>query len=151
MAIELIWLIPHKILLAIGANPITEEDVVVFVEELSIILDAADRPIHTVLDMSAIKTLDDSAAYIFYDSPIPMHPNRGRFGIVNANFQSRVQADILNRISGVEIFQFFNSREAASAFLQAHDSPPPMLPAGYNESRPDDNPDTMAPDEAETC
>jgi hypothetical protein len=149
MPIEITWMIPQKILLACGAEPITEDDMHVFIEEFSIILDAADRLTHTVLDLSHVKTIDDAIAYVFYGSRVPEHPRRGRIGMVNANFQGRVQADILNRISGREMFHLFDSRETARTFLLTHDSPAPPFAAGYSEAGSATSaPDTPAPDEA---
>jgi hypothetical protein len=61
MPFEITWMVPSKLLLACGVNPITDDDVRVFVEELLIILDAAPRLVHMVLDLSAVKTVDDTA------------------------------------------------------------------------------------------
>jgi hypothetical protein len=52
--------------------------------------------------------------------------------LVNANFRSRAQADVLNRIAGCELFHCCASREAAREFLLEHDSAPPLYPVGYD-------------------
>lgn len=104
----------------------------VFVEELRIILDAAERLVHMVLDLSAVKTIDDTAFYTYYSSSIPTHPRQGRIGLVNANFRSRAQADMLNRSAGRELFHCFALRHAARDFLLAHNSTPPLFPVGYD-------------------
>ncbi|MBN1565220.1 MAG: hypothetical protein JXA10_15350 [Anaerolineae bacterium] len=157
MSIEITWMIPQRILLASGGEPITESDMQVFVEEWRFILDAASRLIHTIWDLSNVQTITESVPYIYYDSRIPEHPRRGRTALINPNFQGRVQADILNRISGHELFRAFESRDAARDFLLAHDSPPPVFAVGYDdgcapspETRSNESSaaDSQAPDEA---
>jgi hypothetical protein len=129
MPIELSWLVPDAILLSQWSGDITPPDVGVLVDELGIILDNAPRLIHTVIDLSDARRINDDAVYSYFRSPIPRHPRRGRIALVGASFHSQALADVLNRVSEHEMFRLFNSRDEARDFLLRHDTPPPALPS----------------------
>jgi hypothetical protein len=129
MPIELSWLVPDAILLSQWSGDITPPDVGVLVDELGIILDNAPRLIHTVIDLSDARHINDDAVYTYFRSPIPHHPRRGRIALVGASFHSQALADVLNRVSQHEMFRLFNSRDEARDFLLRHNTPPPALPS----------------------
>jgi hypothetical protein len=129
MPIELSWLLPDKILLSLWSGDITVQDVHVLVEELGIILDAAPHTIHSVIDLANARHVDDEAAYYYFSSRIPRHPRRGRVALVRASFQGVALADVFNRVSDLELFRLFDTRDEARDFLLRHDSPPPGLHA----------------------
>jgi hypothetical protein len=127
MPIELIWLLPDAILLSRWSGDITEHDATVLVDELGIILDNAPRVVHTILDLSEARHVDDDAIYYYFGSRIPRHPHRGRVALIRASFHGQAIAEVLNRVSQQEMFRLFDSREEAREFLLAHDTPPPDL------------------------
>ena len=130
MPIEFTWIVPDKILLSRWWDHVSEDDMRVLVEELGLILDSAEQLIHTVADMSDIKSMDDDAVYYYFRSRIPTHPRRGRVAMVNPPFQSAVLTDMFNRVSEREMFRQFGTRDAARAYLLSHDTPPPALRPG---------------------
>jgi hypothetical protein len=125
MPIELTWLLPDTILLSRWSGEITEQNMRVLVEELGIILDAAPRLIHTLIDLSETRHIQNEAAYYYFRSRIPSHPRRGRIALVRAPFQGAALADVFNRVSAREMFRTFNTRDEACNFLLHHDTPPP--------------------------
>jgi hypothetical protein len=129
MPIELSWLVPDAILLSHWSGDITQADVGVLVNELGIILDNAPRLVHTIIDLSGTRRINDDAVYTYFRSPIPSHPRRGRVALVGASFHSQALADVLNRVSQHEMFRVFDSRDQAHDFLLKHDTPPPALPS----------------------
>jgi hypothetical protein len=129
MPIELVWLIPDTILLSRWSGHITKRDVLFLVDELGIILDAAPRIVHSIVDLSDAGRIGDEAAYAYFRSRIPTHPRRGRVALVRAAFQGVALADIFNRVSNRELFRLFDTREEARDFLLHHDTVPPALPS----------------------
>jgi hypothetical protein len=127
MPIALSWMLPDTILLSRWSGEITEQDMRVLVEELGIILDTAPRLIHTLVDLSETRHIQDEAAYYYFGSRIPSHPRRGRIALVRAPFQGAVLADVFNRVSAREMFRLFDTREEACDFLLHHDTPPPAM------------------------
>ncbi len=140
MPIELSWLLPDKILISAWSGHITVQDMQVLVEELGIILDAAPYTVHSVIDLSSARQIDDEAAYYYFSSRIPRHPRRGRIALVRAPFHGAALADVFNRVAERELFRLFDSRDEARDFLLHHDSPPPSLKGGesYRLQSPDD-------------
>lgn len=130
MPIELTWLIPNKILLSRWIGAVGATDGHALVDELLTILDAASRPVHTIIDLSENTALDPEVALVYSQSAVPAHPRRGRIGVVGAGTQRHVLADLLNRFSGREMFRLFETHDEALAFLLRHDSPPPPLSSG---------------------
>jgi hypothetical protein len=147
MPIELSWLVPDIILLSRWSGDITEQDMCVLVEELGIILDAAPRVIHSVIDLSDTQRIQDEAAYYYFRSRIPQHPRRGRVALVRAPFQGMVLADVFNRVSQQEMFRLFDTRDEARAFLMRHDTSPPVLPPSENSPASPDSPASASPDQ----
>jgi hypothetical protein len=127
MPIEITWMIPDKILMSIWRGEITQDDMRILVEELGIILDTASDVVHTIIDLSDVSRIHDEAAYYYFGSRIPRHPNRGRIALVRAPLQGAVLADAFNRVSDREMFRLFETRDEARAFLLRHDTPPPAL------------------------
>jgi hypothetical protein len=146
MPIELTWLVPDLIILSRWIGHIKEDDMLVLVDELGLILDSAARPIHSVIDMSDVIDISPNAAYSYIQSRIPTHPRRGRIGLVGTTFQSQVLADMLNRITRLELFRLFDTRAEARDYFLLHDSPPPPLPSDVDDRlRSVDDPDTVTP------
>jgi hypothetical protein len=87
------------------------------------------------IDLSDCRHINDDAVYHYFRSPIPRHPRRGRIALVGASFHSQALADVLNRVSHHEMFQAFDSRHEARAFLLHHDTPPPSLPSPPQANR----------------
>lgn len=146
MSLELSWLIPDKILLLSWADTVTDDDMRILIEELVIILDAADQVIHSVIEMAGAHTFSDSIIYEYYQSPAAHHPQRGRIALVQPTFQLKVLADVVNRVSESELFHTCATREEACAFLLANDSPPPAYHTGYDQvARAGSNPNHAAP------
>lgn len=139
MPIELTWLVPDMVILSRWIADVTEDDMLVLVDELGLILDTATRPIHTVIDMSDVMDISPNAGYGYLQSRIPTHPNRGRVGLVSPSFQGQVLADMLNRISQLEQFRFFDTRAEARDYLLIHDTPPPPLQPDEDANRVDDS------------
>jgi hypothetical protein len=127
MPIELTWFIPDRILLSRWIGHVNEEDMLVLVDEIGIILDTAQRPIHTIIDMSEVADISPNAAYSYIQSRIPTHPRRGRVCLVATTFHIQVMADTLNRISQLELFHLCASRNEARDFLFLNDTQPPPL------------------------
>ncbi|RPI92224.1 MAG: STAS/SEC14 domain-containing protein [Chloroflexi bacterium] len=149
MPIELSWLLPDRILLSLWSGHITVQDVHILVEELGIILDAAPYTVHSVIDLSDARQLDDEAAYYYFSSRIPRHPRRGRVALVRAPFHGAALADVFNRVADRELFRLFDTREEARIFLLQHDTPPPSLQGDQDVSlqSPDDTrPSTDGPE-----
>jgi hypothetical protein len=130
MPIELSWLIPDKILLSRWMGDISGEDMRVLVEELRIVLDGADFPIHTVIDLSEARHVSSEAADVYLQSPIPTHVHRGRIGMVKSNVEGEIVATLVNRQAHREMVRMFDTRDEACAFLLDHDTPPPPLQPG---------------------
>jgi hypothetical protein len=152
MPIELSWLLPDKILLSVWSGHITVKDIHVLVEELGIILDAAPYTVHSLIDLSSARQIDDEAAYYYFSSRIPRHARRGRVALVRAPFHGAALADVFNRVAERELFRLFDSREEARVFLLQHDTPPPSLKDtdGYRLQAPDDTRPTR-PDRPDTA
>ena len=127
MPIELIWLIPNKILLSRWTGRVEVDDMRVLIEELLIIFDEAPTVIHTVLDMSNVEYISSDAFYLYLQSPAARHARRGRIGLVQPSFQATMLADLMNQLSRRELIRVFETREAARDYLMGHDSPPPTL------------------------
>lgn len=133
MSIELTWLVPDQILLSCWTDVVTEDDMRVLVEELIIIFDAADRLIHSVIDLAAVRSFNDAAIYLYYQSPAAKHPRRGRIAVVKPPLQGQIMADVLNRVAQRELVRLFDTREDARDFLLTNDSPPPVYYSGYDQ------------------
>jgi hypothetical protein len=127
MPIELIWLVPDKILLSRWIGTITNDDITILMDELRVVLDNADRLVHTIIDLSESTAISPDVIYLYVQSQIPSHVNRGRIGLIGASFQSEALADLLNRISQREMVRLFSTRTAARDFLSRNDTPPPVL------------------------
>lgn len=142
MMIELSWLLPDRILLSRWSGEITEQDMRDLVEELGIILDMAPRLIHTLIDLSETRHIQDEAAYYYFRSRITTHPHRGRIALVQAPFQGAALADVFNRVSAREMFRVFDTREEARQFLLDNDTPPPTMPPPDQPPNGGDSPPT---------
>lgn len=148
MPIDLSWLIPDTILLSRWSGDITSRDILFLIDELGIILDAAPRIVHSLIDLSNAGRIDDEAAYAYFRSRIPTHPRRGRVALVGATFQGIALADIFNRVSNREMFQLFDTREEARDFLLHHDTVPPDLrPASPTSPADTSLPESIDPGE----
>ncbi len=135
MPIEITWLVPDKIVLERWFGTIDDNHTRIMIEEMSLILDTAQAPVHTLLDLSEVGHISPSLIYLYLQSSIPRHPNRGRICGFSPTVESEILADLLNRITQRELLRLFSNREEARAYLLSHDSPPPPLPHG-----PDYNP-----------
>jgi predicted phosphohydrolase len=125
--IELTWLLPDKILLSRWTGVVSEDDMRVLVEELTIIFDAATGLIHTVIELSDVSHISTEGIYLYIQSSISHHPHRGRICMVNPTFESEVLADMTNRVFQREMVRVVETREQARDFLLGHDTPPPNL------------------------
>jgi hypothetical protein len=133
MPIELTWLVPDKIVLARWHGAIDDYHAGVMIEEMCLILDTAHSLVHTLLDLSEVGHISPSMIYLYLQSPIPKHPNRGRMCGFNATVEGEILADLLNRITQHEMIRLFTNREDARNYLLGHDSPPPPLAYGADQ------------------
>ncbi len=127
MPVELTWMQPEKILLARWVGVVSDEDVRVLFEELRIILDHSDTPVHLIIDLSDVADMSPDAPYIFLQSAIPAHNQRGRIGLVGSRLRAQVMADLVNRVLDHEMMRLFKDRTLARDFILQHDSAPPQL------------------------
>ncbi|HML23121.1 MAG TPA: hypothetical protein PKD09_15820 [Aggregatilinea sp.] len=117
MPIELTWMQPDHILLSRWSGDVLPGDMHVLVEELCIILDAADRLTHTVIDLADARSIHPDVLPIYMQSPAPLHPNRGMIAVVDATDSTRALADQFNQRAGHEIVRLFPSRLEARDYL----------------------------------
>lgn len=127
MPVELTWMQPDKILLAQWIGAVSDEDVRVLFEELRIIFDHSDMPVHLIIDLNDVTDLSPDAPYIFLQSALPAHSQRGRIGLVGSRLRAQVMADLVNRVLALEMMRLFKNRSLARDFLLQHDTPPPRL------------------------
>jgi len=127
MPVELTWMQPDKILLTRWISAVGDDDVRVLFEELRIILDHAETPVHLIIDLSDVTELSPDTPYIFLQSAIPAHSQRGRIGLVGSRLHAQVMADLVNRVLAHEMMRLFRDRTLARDFMLEHDSPPPKL------------------------
>jgi hypothetical protein len=133
MPIELTWLVPDKIMLERWSGAIDDYHAGVMIEEMSLILDTAHAPVHTLLDLSEVGHISPSLIYLYLRSSLPRHPNRGRMCGFNSTVECEILADLLNRITQRELLRLFPTRDAARNYLIGHDSPPPPLSYGAEQ------------------
>lgn len=136
MPVELSWLVPDKILLSRWTGDITNEDIAVLIEEMEIVLDAANTLIHAVVDVSRAGNLNPALIYLFLESRIPYHAWRGRLAVVPLSSQAERLVGLLNHLAHRELARLFDTRELARDYLLAHDTPPPSLAAGPADNGP---------------
>ncbi|MBI5957726.1 MAG: STAS/SEC14 domain-containing protein [Chloroflexi bacterium] len=132
MPVEMIWLVPDKILLSRWIGNITAADINIVLDEIRLILENADDYIHSLIDLADLGTIDPDAIYLYAQSALATHPHRGRIAGVNPTFESEVLADLLNRMTQRELIRMFPTREAARDFLLQNDTPPPLLSFGFD-------------------
>jgi len=133
MPVELTWLVPDKIMLERWVGAIDDYHTRVMIEEMTLILDTAHAPVHTLLDLSEAGHLSPGLIYLYLQSPIPRHPNRGRMAGFSPTVESEILADLLNRLTQHDLIRLFASREEARCYLLSHDSPPPPLAHGLDQ------------------
>ena len=122
MPIEIRWLKPNHILISQWHGHVTCQDMVVLIEELQRILQSAPRPIHTLLDMSEAEGYEKGIVELYFDSPVPRHPNRGTLAVVNAPPSLLSMIEDANRIAGYKVIHIFNDYQSAQQFLLSRDS-----------------------------
>ncbi|WP_119068028.1 hypothetical protein [Aggregatilinea lenta] len=124
MPIELMWLIPDQILLSRWTDDVGPADMQVLVEELGIILDAADRAVHSLLDLTEVRTIQPAVLPTYLQSPIPTHPHRGRLAIASTRDDIATLIEELNRRAGSEAAREFATRAEAREYLLSFEEPP---------------------------
>ncbi len=136
MPIELTWLIPNQILISRWSGDVSPSDMNVLVEELAIILDAADRPIHTLIDLTNVDSIHPDVLPIYLQSSIPEHSLRGRIALAGTLAGIQTLVDRLNQTTGREMVRLFATRAEARDYLLSHDTPPPALPPTPEDDPP---------------
>ena len=117
MPIEIRWLKPNHILISRWYGKVTCQDMTVLVEELGRILQNAPRPIHTLLDMREAEGYEKGVVELYFNSPVPTHPNRGTLAVVNAPPPLLSMIEDANRIAGYKVVYTFNDYQSAQQFL----------------------------------
>jgi hypothetical protein len=122
MPIEILWLQPDKILLSQWTGVISVEDTQILVEELLVILNAARNPVHTIIDLTATKEVLIDALRVYFNSPAPRHPNRGRLALLRSDeFESEDMNQLIDLLLPLGLFRVFSDRYAARDYLLEFD------------------------------
>ena len=117
MPIEVRWLRPNHILISRWYGKITRQDIVVLVEELERIFQNAPRPVHTLIDMREAESYEKGVVELYFDSPVPTHPNRGTLAVVNAPLPLLSLIEEANRLAGYTVVHLFDDYQSAQQFL----------------------------------
>lgn len=136
MPIELTWMIPDQILFSRWSEDVSPGDMHVLVEELGIILDAADRTIRTLIDLTDVRTIHSDVLPIYLQSSIPRHPRRGWIALAGTLEGIQALVERLNKNTGREMVRLFATRAEARDYLLSHDTPPPALPPVPEDDSP---------------